>query len=585
MHLPPDAPRPRWLRTREVAVLPSAPPNSQKTEMKPIIEIAGEAGVLREELEPYGDHMAKVSLDLLERLEEAPDGRLILVTAITPTPLGEGKTVTTIGLAQALRHIGEDAIVTLREPSMGPTFGIKGGATGGGRAQVVPMEQINLHFTGDMHAVAAANNLLAAMIDGHLWHGNPLEIDPFTVSWNRAVDVNDVALRHIVTGLGGKRGGIPREAQFEITAASEVMAILSLTGGVQDLRERLGRIRVAMTRDGAPVTAEDLQAAGAMAALMTGAIKPNLVQTLEGGPAFVHAGPFANIAVGSNSILADRMALKLADYVITEAGFGADCGAEKFFNIKCRLAGYRPAAAVVVATVRALQLHGGAFEFRPGTSPPEEEFERENVEAVVAGAENLAKQVENIHLFGVPAVVAVNRFPTDTDAEVAAVQEAALQAGAEAAVVSDVFAEGGAGGAALAQAVREAADAPSDFRFLYPLDAPITAKIETICTQVYGADGVEYSPRARRRMREFEDQGLGDLPICMAKTQLSLSHDPNLKGRPRGFTVPIEDIRASVGAGFLYPMCGTIRTMPGLPTRPAAVDVDIDEDGGIVGLF
>ncbi|MEA3403962.1 MAG: formate--tetrahydrofolate ligase [Armatimonadota bacterium] len=565
--------------------MPSDIQISQQARMKPIIEIAQEAGVLREELEPYGDYMAKVTLGLLDRLEQAPDGKLILVTAVTPTPLGEGKTVTTIGLAQALRHIGEDAIVTLREPSMGPTFGIKGGATGGGHAQVVPMEEINLHFTGDMHAVAAANNLLAAMIDGHLWHGNPLDIDPLTISWSRNVDMSDVALRHMVIGLGGRRGGIPREAEFEITAASEVMAILSLTSGLQDVRERLGRIRVAMTRDGAPVTAEDLHAAGAMAALMRNAVKPNLVQTLEGGPALVHAGPFANIAVGSNSILADRMALKLADYVTTEAGFGADCGAEKFFNIKCRLAGYQPAAAVIVATVRALQLHGGAFEFRPGTRPPEEEFERENVEAVVAGAENLAKQIENIHLFGVPAVVAVNRFPTDTDAEVAAVREAAMQAGAEAAVVSNVWAEGGAGGAALAEAVLEVADTPSDFRFLYPLDAPITEKIEIICTRIYGADGVQYSPKARRRIRDFEEQGLGELPICMAKTQLSLSHDPDLKGRPTGFTVPIEDIRASVGAGFLYPMCGSIRTMPGLPTRPAAADVDIDEDGRIVGLF
>jgi len=558
---------------------------SQQADMLPIVEIAEQSGILRDELELHGDHMAKVKLSLLDRLADRPDGRLILVTAITPTPLGEGKTVTNIGLAQALRHIGRDAIVTLREPSMGPTFGIKGGACGGGRSQVVPMEDINLHFTGDIHAVGAANNLLAAMIDAHLWHKNPLGIDPFTISWNRGVDMNDVALRNMIIGLGGTRGGVPREAGFDITVASEVMAILALTGGLRDLRERLGRIQVALTRDGKPVTAEDLKAAGAMAALMRQAVMPNLVQTLEHGPAFVHAGPFANIAVGTNSILADRMALKLGDYVTTEAGFGADCGAEKFLNIKCRVAGYRPSAVVIVATVRALQLHGGAFEFRPGTKPPVEEFEKENVEAVVAGAGNLAKHIENIALFGLPAVVAINRFPTDTDAEVAAVRQAALDAGADAAVESNVWARGGEGGAELAEAVVEAADRPSDFRFLYPLDAPIRDKIEAICTRIYGADGVEYSATARRKIRRFERQGLGGLPICMAKTHLSLSHDPKLKGRPTGFTVPIEDIRPSVGAGFLYPLCGEIRTMPGLPTRPAAVDVDIDADGNIVGLF
>ncbi len=558
---------------------------SQRAQLRPIVEIAAEAGILRDELELHGDYMAKVRLSLLDRLADRPDGKLILVTAITPTPLGEGKTVTTIGLAQALRHIGKNAVVTLREPSMGPTFGIKGGGCGGGHAQVVPMDEINLHFTGDIHAVGAANNLLAAMIDAHLWHGNPLDIDPLSISWNRGVDVNDVALRHIVIGLGGRRGGVPREAAFDITAASEVMAILALTSGPADLRERLGRIQVALTRDGRPVTAEDLQAAGAMAALMKRALMPNLVQTLEHGPAFVHAGPFANIAVGTNSILADRMALKLGDYVITEAGFGADCGAEKFFDIKCRLAGYRPSAVVLVATVRALQLHGGAFEFHPGSRPPQEEFAKENVEAVVAGSANLAKHIENIKLFGLPVVVVFNRFPTDTDAELAAAREAALAAGADFAVESHVWAEGGAGGVELAEAVVEACAQPSDFRFLYPLDATIMEKIETICTRIYGAAGVEYSPTARRKIRRFEEQGLGDLPICMAKTHLSLSHDPKLKGRPTGFVVPIEDIRAAVGAGFLYPLCGEIRTMPGLPTRPAAVDVDIDADGNIVGLF
>ena len=558
---------------------------SQQATIRPITEIAEEAGVLREELQLHGDQMAKVELSLLDRLADAPDGKLILVTAITPTPLGEGKTVTNIGLAQGLRRIGKNAIVTLREPSMGPTFGIKGGATGGGWAQVVPMEEINLHFTGDIHAVGAANNLLAAMIDAHLWHKNPLEIDPLSISWNRGLDMNDVALRKVIIGLGGKSGGWPRETSFDITVASEVMAILALTSGLADMRERFGRIQVAQTRDRKPVTAEQLGAAGAMAALMKHAIKPNLVQTLEHGPAFVHAGPFANIAIGANSILADRMALKLADYVTTEAGFGADCGAEKFFDIKCRAAGYQPSAVVIVATVRALQLHGGAFEFRPGTKPPVEEFERENVEAVVKGAENLVAHIENMRQFGVPIVVAINRFPTDTDAEIAAVKEAALNAGADAAVESTVWANGGAGGAELAEAVVEACERPSDFRYLYPLDAPIKRKIETICTRIYGADGVEYSPEASRKIRAFEKQGLGGLPICMAKTHLSLSHDPKLKGRPRGFTVPIQDIRPSVGAGFLYPLCGEIRTMPGLPTRPAAMDVDIDERGEIVGVF
>ncbi len=558
---------------------------AQAAQMRPIIEIAEAAGIERSELELHGDFMAKVKLSLLERLADRPDGKLVLVTAITPTPLGEGKTVTTIGLSQALRRLGHQAVLTLREPSMGPTFGIKGGACGGGYSQVVPMEEINLHFTGDIHAVGAANNLLAAMIDAGLWHGNPLDIDPLSIVWNRGVDMNDVALRRIVTGLGGKDGGVPRETAFDITVASEVMAILALTGGLQDLRERLGRIQVARTRTGKPVTAEDLRAAGAMAALMKDAVKPNLVQSLEHGPAFIHAGPFANIAVGANSILADRMALKLGDYIITEAGFGADCGAEKFFDIKCRVAGYRPSAVVIVASVRALQLHGGAFEFRPGTKPPVEEFEKENVEAVVAGTANLAKHLENLRLFGVPVVVAINRFPTDTDAELAAIKQAAHDAGAQAAIESNVWARGGAGGEELAQAVVEACAQPSDFRYLYDLDAPIKRKIETICTRIYGADGVEYSAEASRKIRAFEKQGLGGLPICMAKTHLSLSHDPKLKGRPTGFTVPIEDIRASVGAGFLYPLCGAIRTMPGLPSRPAAVDVDIDEQGRIVGLF
>ena len=558
---------------------------AQQAEMRPIIEVAEEVGILREELELHGDHMAKVKLGLLDRLADKPDGKLVLVTAITPTPLGEGKTVTNIGLTQALRHIGKNAIVTIREPSMGPTFGIKGGACGGGYAQVVPMEEINLHFTGDIHAVGAANNLLAAMIGGHLWHKNPLNIDPFSISWNRVIDMNDVALRSAIVGLGGKGGGIPRETQFDITVASEVMAILALTSGLQDIRERLGRIQIGVNKDREPVTAEDLKAGGAMAVLMKDAIKPNLVQALDGRAAFVHAGPFANIAVGTNSVLADKIALKLADYVTTEAGFGADCGAEKFLDIKCRVGGLKPSAVVIVASVRALQLHGGAFTFKPGTKPPQDEFEKENIQGVVDGAPNLIKHIENCKLFGLPVVVALNRFPTDTDGEIAAVKEAAESAGADAAVETNVWAEGGAGGVELAEAVVEACEQPSDFKFLYPLDASIKEKIETIATKIYGADGVEYSATAETKIRRFEKQGLGNLPICMAKTHLSLSHDPDVKGRPTGFTVPIEDIRPSVGAGFLYPLCGAVRTMPGLPTRPAAVDVDLDEEGNVVGLF
>jgi len=558
---------------------------AQQAEMRPIVEVAEEVGILREELDLYGDYKAKVKLDLLDRMADVPDGKLVLVTAITPTPLGEGKTVTNIGLGQAMRHIGKNAIVTIREPSMGPTFGIKGGACGGGYAQVVPMEDINLHFTGDIHAVGAANNLLAAMIGGSLWHKNPLNIDPYSISWNRVIDMNDVALRGVVAGLGGKRGGVPRETQFDITVASEVMAILALTSGLQDIRERLGRIQVAFDTDGNPVTAEDLQAAGAMTALMKDAIKPNLVQALDGRAAFVHAGPFANIAVGTNSILADKIALKLADYVTTEAGFGADCGAEKFLDIKCRVGDLKPSAIVLVATVRALQLHGGAFTFKPGTKPPQEEFEKENVQGVIDGAPNLVKHIENCKGFGLPVVVAVNRFPTDTDSELAAISEAAEAAGADAAVETNVWARGGAGGVELAEAVVAACEQESDFKFLYPLEVSIKEKIETISTRIYGADGCDFSPIAERKIKQFEEQGLGNLPICMAKTHLSLSHDPNVKGRPTGFTVPIEDIRPSAGAGFLYPICGAISTMPGLPTRPAAVDVDIDDEGKIVGLF
>ena len=468
---------------------------------------------------------------------------------------------------------------------MGPTFGIKGGACGGGYVQVVPMEGINLHFTGDIHAVGAANNLLAAMIDASLWHKNPLNIDPMSISWNRAVDMNDVALRSVITGLGGKTGGWPREAQFDITVASEVMAILALTSGLQDMRQRFGRIQVATDNDRNPVTAEALDAAGAMTVLMKDAIRPNLAQGLDGGPVLVHAGPFANIAIGTNSILADKIAIKLADYVVTEAGFGADCGAEKFLNIKCRVGNMKPSAVVIVATIRAMKLHGGAFEFKPGRKPPKKEIETENVSAVREGCQNLAKHIENMGKMGLPVVVAVNIFPTDTAAEIAAVREEALAAGAKAAVETRVHAEGGAGGVELAEAVKAVCEQDNDFHFLYPLEASIKEKIETIATEIYGAEGVEYAPLAESKIRQFTKLGYDNLPICMAKTHLSLSHDPDLKGRPTGFTVPVRDIKPSLGAGFLYPLCGEMRTMPGLPTRPAAVDVDIDEDGNIVGLF
>ena len=558
---------------------------SQAAALRPIREVAAEAGIREAEFEPYGHHKAKVSLEILRRLEGAPVGKYILVTAITPTPFGEGKTLTSIGLAQAIRRLRKRVFLCLREPSMGPVFGIKGGACGGGYSQVVPMEDINLHFTGDIHATSIANNLLAAMIDASLWHKNPLNIDPLRISWRRVLDVNDVALRWNVTGLGGERGGIPRETGWDMGVASEVHAVLALATSVQDLRQRLGRIQIGYTRDGKPVTAEDLQAAGAMTVLLKEALKPNLVQTLEGGPAFVHCGPFANIAHGNSSVIADLIALRLADYVCTEAGFGADCGAEKLFDIKCRQAGLRCDAAVLVASVRALKMHGGAYEARPGRKLPDDIIAQENVDATLRGCDNMAKHIENLKLFGVPVVVAVNVFPTDHASELAVAQEKALEAGADAACLSEAWAKGGEGALELAEEVVRAADRPSDFRLLYPDDAPIKSKIEAIATRIYGARGVEYSTAADRKIEEYTEQGLTNLPICMAKTQYSLSHDASLKGRPTGFTVPILDVRPSLGAGFLYPLLGDIMTMPALPTRPAAHGVDIDEHGETVGLF
>jgi formate--tetrahydrofolate ligase len=558
---------------------------AQAAKLRPIVDVASDLGLLPDELELYGPYKAKITLSLLDRLADRPDGKYILVTAITPTPLGEGKTVTTIGLTMALRHLGHNATTTLRQPSMGPVFGIKGGACGGGYAQVVPMEDINLHFTGDIHAVAAANNLLAAMIDASLWHDNPLDLDALAITWRRVVDLNDVALRKIVVGLGGKRGGVPRETGYDIAVASEVMAILALTRSYRDLRERLGRIWTGFSRAGEPVTADMLRAGGAMAALMRDAIKPNLVQMLDGGPAFVHAGPFANIAIGTNSVLADLMACKVADYVVTEAGFGADCGAEKFMDIKCRVSGLQPAAVVIVATIKALKMHGGAFKMPPGRKPPMEEIQKPNPEAVARGAENLAKHIENMAAFGVPPIVAINVFSYDTPEEIEVVRQKATEAGAFAVAESRVHGEAGAGGTDLARAVIAACEKPSKLKFVYDLDQSIKAKIEAIATKIYGADGVDFSADAERRIEQYERYGLANLPICMAKTHLSLSHDPALLGRPRGFRVPIRDILPAVGAGFLYPLLGEMSTMPALPTDPAAAHVDIDDSGRISGLF
>jgi len=557
---------------------------AQSAHLKPIVEIARDLGLEEDDIELYGKYKAKVSLQVLEKLKDRPLGRYIDVTAITPTPLGEGKTVTTIGLSMALNRIGKKSIVCIRQPSLGPVFGIKGGAAGGGYSQVVPMEDFNLHLTGDTHAVALAHNLLAAFIDNHIYHGNALRIDPFTISWPRVVDVSDRALRKIVIGLGGKDNGIPRESGFDIAVASEVMAILALTTGLRDLRERLGRIVIGYNVEKKPVTAEDVKCAGAMAVLLKDAIKPNLLQTLENTPCFVHAGPFANIAHGNSSILADQIALRLSEYVVTESGFGADCGMEKFMNIKCRYSGLTPDCVVMVCSVRALKMHSGKYRVVPG-KPLDPALAEEDVAAVEQGAENLVKQVENARLFGVPVVVAINLFATDTDREIRAIEKIALENGAYACAVSEVWAKGGTGGRELAEAVVRACDEPKNFRFLYPLDIPIKEKIEIIATKIYGADGVVYEEGVEEKIRRFTEFGWDKLPICMAKTHLSLSHDPKLKGRPRGFKLPIKDIRPAIGAGFLYPLCGEIRTMPGLPSEPAGNKVDIDAEGRIVGLF
>jgi formate--tetrahydrofolate ligase len=551
--------------------MPSSLEIAQAATLRPIEEIAAAAGLRPDEVEPYGRTKAKIDLGVLERLRGTADGKLICVTAITPTKAGEGKTTTSVSLTQGLGHIGRNPVLCLREASLGPVFGIKGGAAGGGYAQVVPMEDLNLHFTGDIHAIGAANNLLAALLEAHLLHGNELGIDPLSVGWRRCVDINDRALRNVVVGIGGRANGYVRESGFDITAASEVMAIVAVARDLHDLRARLGAITVAYTFDGEPVLAEQLHAAGAMTVLLKDALKPNLVQTLEGQPALVHCGPFANIAHGNNSLIADLVALKLGDYVVTESGFGSDMGMEKFLNIVCRAGGLTPSAVVLVATAKALKHHGGDPEG--------------GLDAIERGAENLRRHLEIVGGFGLRAVVAVNRFPGDTDEEMELVRRLALEHGAHAAELNEAFELGGAGASALAEAAVDAADHPNAFDFTYPIDAPIDAKIEAIARRVYGAAGVVFLQTAKDKIKQYTAGGLDRLPICMAKTHLSLSHDPALTNAPTGFEVTVRDVRAYTGAGWLVALCGTMQTMPGLGASPAAFNVDIDEDGRTVGLF
>ena len=544
--------------------------------LKNISEIAAAAGIGEAYVEPYGRHKAKVSLDLLREKAAAPDGKLILVTAITPTPAGEGKTTTSIGLTDALRRCGKNALAALREPSLGPVFGIKGGATGGGYAQIVPMEDINLHFTGDFHAIGAANNLLAALLDNHIQQGNVLGIDPRKIVWKRAVDMNDRQLRHIIDGLGGKASGVPREDGFEITVASEVMAVLCLATGLADLKERLGKMVVAYTYDDKPVTAHDLKAEGAMAALLKDAIKPNMVQTLEGTPAFIHGGPFANIAHGCNSILATETAMRLSDYTVTEAGFAADLGAEKFLDIKCRAAGFHPDAVVIVATVRALKYHGGV---------PKAELNSENLEALEKGLPNLLQHVDNVkNVYGLPCVVAINAFPTDTKAELDLVESKCRELGVNVRL-SEVWAKGGEGGLALAEEVVRLCDEPNHFQFVYDVNDSIEDKLNAIATKVYHADGVVIAASAKKQLKQLTELGFDKLPICMAKTQFSFSDDASKLGAPRGFKITVRDLKVNAGAGFLVAKTGDIMTMPGLPKVPSAEKIDVDENGKITGLF
>ena len=548
---------------------------AQAAQMKPISQVAAELGLGEDDLELYGKYKAKVSLSVWDRLRDRPNGKLILVSAINPTPAGEGKTTNTVGIGDALRRLGKKVVIALREPSLGPCFGVKGGAAGGGYAQVVPMEDINLHFTGDIHAVTSANNLLAAVIDNHIHHGNELSIDPRRITWRRVMDLNERALRSIVLGLGGKANGIPREGGFDIAVASELMAILCLSSDLEDMKARINRIIVAYTYDNRPVTVADLKVAGALTLLFKDAIKPNLVQTLENTPAFVHGGPFANIAHGCNSVMASKFALKMADVLITEAGFGADLGAEKFIDIKCRFAGLEPDAVVLVTTVRALKSHGGVAKAELG---------QVNMAALEKGMENLCKHIENIAKFGLPAVVAINAFPTDTAAELAFVESQCQALGAEVAL-SEVWAKGGAGGEAVARKLLAAIERPKQFRFLYDEKLPIKEKIAIIAREIYGADGVTYTAAADKTVSELTAMGFDKTPICMAKTQYSLSDDATKLGRPVGFKVTVREVRVSAGAGFLVAITGEVMTMPGLPKRPAAEVMDIDNSGRIVGLF
>jgi formate--tetrahydrofolate ligase len=554
---------------------------ARQAKLKPMPEVAARMGIGPHLLEPYGYDVAKIRLDAIEELADRPKAKYIVVSAVTPTPLGEGKTTTTVGLGQALNYIGKRATISIRQPSMGPTFGIKGGAAGGGYSQVVPMERLNLHLTGDMHAITAAHNLLAAMIDNQIHHHEAL-VDRDSVTWRRVIDISDRVLRNVIVGLGTREDGVIRQTGFDITAASEVMTVLALTTSLRDMRQRLGRIVIGNTTGGKPITAEELFAAGSMAVILRDAIKPNLLQTLENTPVLVHAGPFGNIATGNSSVIADLIGIRCGEFLVTEAGFGADMGAERFFNIKCRASGLAPDAAVVVATVRALKVHSGRFRVVAGRPLPAE-MVKENPDDVWAGAANLRKQVENIRIHGVTPVVAINAFPTDHSSEQAAVREIAEELGVRSAVCSN-FAEGGRGAAQLAEAVAEAADEPSSFRFLYPIEATLREKIETIATKIYGADSVEYYPPAAEQLDFFERNGFGRLCVCIAKTHLSISSDPKLKGAPTGWKLPVREVRASAGAGFVYPICGDMRTMPGLPSNPNAVRIDIDEKGEIVGL-
>jgi len=549
---------------------------------KPMPEVAAKMGIGEHLLRPYGTELAKISLDAIDELADRPKAKYVVVTAITPTPLGEGKTTTSVGLGQAMSHVGKNAVLSLRQPSMGPTFGIKGGAAGGGYSQVIPMELLNLHLTGDFHAVTAAHNLLSAMVDNHLHHGNELGLDLNNITWRRVLDVNDRSLRNIVVGLGGRMDGVTRQTGFDITAASEVMAILALATSADDLRARLGRIVVGYTNDNRPVTADDLSAAGSMSVIMRDALAPNLLQTIENTPVIVHAGPFGNIAHGNSSVVGDLIGIRGGDYLITEAGFGADMGAERFFNIKCRASGLTPDAAVLVATVRALKAHSGKYRIVAGKALPEDLL-AENPDDVMAGAENLRKQVENVKAHGVTPVIAINAFPTDHPSEHEAIRRFGESLGARVAVCTH-FADGGAGAVELAEAVIEACEEESDFGFLYEDSDPLKTKIEKVATTIYGAARVDYTAAASRQLQNYEDNGFGSLPVCIAKTHLSISGDPTLKGAPTGHTLTVREARASVGAGFVYPICGDMSTMPGLASSPAAARIDIDDDGQIVGL-